>query len=55
MLIIFEIRDKEGKMKRDKEGAGIHFSEEFLISKVKYLKKIKNIENLHGQITELSK
>jgi hypothetical protein len=37
-------------MKRDKEGSGIHLSEEFLISKVKYLKKIKNIENLHAQI-----
>jgi hypothetical protein len=35
-------------MKRDKEGAGIHFSEEFLISKVKYLNKIKNIEKLHA-------
>jgi len=42
-------------MKRDKEGAGIHFSEEFLISKVKYLNKIKNIEKLHAEITELSK
>ncbi len=48
LLIIYEIRDKEGKMKREKDGSGIHFSEEFLISKVKYLKKIKNIEDLHA-------
>ena len=48
MLIIYEIRDKEGKIKRDKEGAGIHFSEEFLISKLKYLKKMKNIDDLQN-------
>ena len=62
LLIIYEIKDKvtywyfihlkykhlskEGKLKRDKEGVGIHFSEEFLISKQKYKKKIKKIEDL---------
>ena len=48
MLIIYEIRDKEGKIKRDKEGSGIHFSEEFLISKLKYLKKMRNIDELQN-------
>jgi len=46
ILIIYEIRDKEGKLKRDKDGVGVNFSEEFLISKKDYLKKIKKIEDL---------
>jgi len=46
MLIIFEIKDKESKLKREKEGTGIQFSEEFLMSQQRYMKKIKNIEDL---------
>jgi len=32
-LIILYNKLKEGKLKRDKDGVGVNFSEEFLISK----------------------
>ena len=53
-LIIYELTDKEAKVKRDKEGFGMPFSDEYLYDRDKYLKKIRKIEELARQLREMN-
>ena len=50
-LIIYEIKDKEAKIKIDKDGMGMQFAEEFLIPKESYKKKINKIEKLKADVS----
>jgi len=39
VMIVYEIRDRETKARKEKEGVGMDFSDEYLMSREKYLKK----------------
>jgi len=52
-LIVYEMKDRDSKVKRDKESFGMQPSEEFLYDRQKYQKKVNKIEELQAAVNEL--
>lgn len=52
-LIIYELKDKDSKVKRDKESFGMLMSEEYLYDRDKYRKKVDEIEQLTKKFKEM--
>ncbi len=45
-IIIYEVKEKDAKIKLDKDGSGMQFADEFLMSRDKYSEELKIIEDL---------
>ena len=52
-LIVYELKDKDSKVKRDKESFGMLMSEEYLYDRDKYKRKQKTIEALNQKVKEM--